>query len=108
MVEIPCSPGGEAYFVQRTALGGRDFVLSFRWNQREGRWVVDLADADGAPIAVGLCLVVGPDLLGLVVDERKPAGELVVLDTSGALDADPGFDDLGGRFTLALFDPSEL
>lgn len=108
---IPCAPSGAAYWVQRTALDGRDYLLTFRWSQREGVWRLDLADLDGVAIVSGLVLVVGVSLLRGVVDTRRPAGELVVIDTSGAQDRDPGFDDLGApgaRFVLAYFTAAEL
>lgn len=108
---IPCAPGGVAFWQQRTALDGVDYLMTFRWSQREGVWSLDIADLDGVAIVSGLVLVVGVSLLRGVVDTRRPAGELVVVDTSGASDRDPGFDDLGApgaRFVLAYFTAAEL
>jgi hypothetical protein len=106
--EVPCTPGGEADWTQRTALGGVDFLLRFRWSQREGHWLLTLSDADGAPIVSGVVLVVGAYLLRGVADTRRPAGELLVVDVSGANDVDPAFEDLGDRFALLYLEPSEV
>lgn len=108
MNEVPCKPGGESDWTQRTALGGADFLLRFRWSQRGGHWLLTLSDADGAPIASGVALVTGLPLLRRVVDARRPAGELLVVDVSGANDLDPGFEDLGDRFALLYLEPGEV
>lgn len=105
---VPCTPGGASRWSQRTALDGVDFTLTFRWSQRDGHWLLDLADAEGAPIRHGLALVPSLDLLAGVIDARRPAGKLAVLDTTGVLDLDPGFADLGERFLLAYLTAAEL
>lgn len=108
MYLVPCTPNGDASWSQRTALDGVDFTLAFRWSQRDGHWLLDVADAEGVAIRHGLALVPSVDLLAGVIDERRPAGKLAVLDTTGALDADPGFSDLGARFVLVYFTAAEL
>lgn len=108
---VPCTPGGRSSWSQITALDGVSFVLAFRWSQREGRWVLDVADAEGVMIRAGLALVADQPLLRGVVDARRPAGELIVVDTTGAGDIDPGFDDLGApgaRFVLMYVTAAEL
>jgi hypothetical protein len=104
---IPCSAGADSRWVQRTSLAGRDYVFTFEWNTRAGRWSVSIADQDGAVIAEGLTLAAGARLLRGVVGDRRPPGELVVLDTTGLYDLDPGFGDLGSRFQLAYLDPAD-
>ncbi len=108
MTEIPCVPDGESDWTQRTALGGSDYLLRFRWSQRAGTWSLTLSDADGAPIVSGLALVCGVRLLERVADPRRPPGELLALDVSGLNDADPAWSDLGGRFALVYLEPEEL
>lgn len=108
MYLAPCTPNGDARWSQRTALDGVDFTLTFRWSQRDGHWLLDLADAEGVAIRHGLSLVPMVDMLAGVVDARRPAGKLAVLDTSGADDVDPGFADLGERFVLVYFTAAEL
>jgi hypothetical protein len=106
-VFVPCTPNGQARWTQRTAIAGRDYQLTFDWNQRTGHWSLSLADQDGSPIASGLQLVTNWPLLRTVLDTRCPPGLLVVIDTLDRGE-DPGFSDLGSRFVLAYFDPSEL
>ena len=105
---VPCVPAGQSRWSQVTALDGVDLTLTFRWSQREGHWLLDVADADGVAIRSGLCLVPSLPLLRGVIDARRPAGELVVFDTTGANDVDPGFADLGARFRLMYVTAAEL
>ena len=105
---VPCAPNGAALWTQRTPLDGTDYVLTFDWHQRVGRGVLHLADADGVPIRTGMVLNLGTALLGGSLDPRRPPGELVVVDATGARDVDPGFGDLGSRFLLAYADRAEL
>jgi hypothetical protein len=107
-VFIPCEPANAARWSQRTNIAGREFVLTFDWNERTGHWSLTLADQDGTAIAAGLILATGARLLRGVVGTRRPPGELVVVDTLGVNDLDPGFLDLGARFALVYFDPGEL
>ena len=107
MVIVPCTPGGSSAWTQRTGLAGVDYLLSFRWSQRAGHWFLDVADAGGTPIATGRLVSTGWKLLRGVVDDRRPPGDLVCLDTLGQ-GMDPGFSDLGARFVLVYLDPSEL
>lgn len=104
---IPSAPSGSARWRQRTALDGVDFLLTFRWSQRSGCWLLDLADAEGVAIVEGLALLVGVPLLLGVTDARRPAGELVVVDTAGG-DRDAGFVDLGDRVRLVYLTAAEL
>lgn len=108
MFFIPCAPAGQSEWTQVTALDGRSYQLTFRWNQRDGHWLLDLADAAGTPIRSGMLLASAAVLLAGCRDARRPPGELVVVDSSGALDVDPGFTDLGSRFLLGYADAAEL
>jgi hypothetical protein len=101
---------------QTTSLEGRDYVLRFRWNTREARWYLDVADQDETPIVSGLKLVAEAPLLRLVRrDDRRPPGELWVRDREARTSAagklvarDPGLDELGGRCALLYFAAAEL
>lgn len=108
---VPCDPAGASSWSQITALDGVSFSLTFRWSQRAGSWLLDVADAEGVAIRSGLALVAGQPLLRGVIDTRRPAGELVVVDTSGANDVDPGFAEIGGpgaRFVLMYVTAAEM
>lgn len=107
-VTIPCVPNDGARWIQRTSLAGRDYVLSFDWIERAGHWIVSIADQDSVDIVTGIVLVVGAALLRGVTDTRCPPGDLLVVDTTGRNDIDPGYTDLGARFQLVYFDPGEI
>jgi hypothetical protein len=81
----------DALYSQSVTLDGKDYVLTFALNTRDGRWFLDLADQDGVPIVLSLPLVVNWDLLNRCVDERRPPGKLVCQDPLGN-DEDPGPD----------------
>jgi len=103
---------------QTTTLEGRDFILRFLWNQREGTWFFSLFDSQEDPIVEGVKVVVGFPLLRLVTDDRKPPGVLLAVDTTApvpdraegekVLALDPGIDELGERVLLLYFPTDEL
>jgi len=108
ILAIPCTPSGAARWTQTTALDGREYQLTFDWLQRMGRWCLHLADSRGAAIRTGIILQTDALPLRGVVDVRRPPGELVVYDSRGIGDLDPGFGDLGTRFQLLYVDAAEL
>jgi hypothetical protein len=106
MVVVPTATNGQSHWTQRTALGGRDYTLTFDWRQRSGTWCLSLGDANGNLFFIGT-LVVNWRLLQLVTDARRPPGELLLLDTTGA-GQDPDFSGLGTRWQLTYLEPGEL
>lgn len=105
---VPCTPAGVSHWTQRTTLDGVDFLLTFDWNQRNGQWSLTIADQDGADIVSGAVLVTRGHPLQGVIDTRRPAGDLAVVDATGANDVDPGFADLGSRFLLVYLTAAEI
>ena len=105
-------------FRQRTALDGRDYLLTLVHNQRLGRWFMSIADQDGVPIAQGLRVVTNYPLLLTVLDRRRPPGEIYAIDLQGSNELpieelnnasrDPGLRELGARFRLVYFDAEEV
>lgn len=85
-------------FAFQVDLQGTLYNLAFRWNDRAGAWFFTLADADGDPIVAGKRVSVDVPLLRNVTDARRPAGEILALDTNGA--GDPAQSDLGGRVVV--------
>lgn len=74
----------EPHYQQRTRLEGRDYLLTFTFNEREERWYLSIADEAEDPIASGLKLVANwPLLWPYRYDPRIPPGELAVSDVSG-------------------------
>ena len=95
------------FFDLHVSLDDATYTLQLRWNVREGAWFMDVLDQQGeALLLAGLRLVASFPLTAYVTD-RKPPGDLVVIDTTGA-GADPGRADLGTRHALVYFTAAEL
>lgn len=92
---------------QRVRLDGRDYLLDFDWNAREGFWYLHLSDQSGTAIACGLKLAVGGRIAHRVTDARAPAGAMVVIDTTAA-GLEAGIDDLLARVLLAYVEDATL
>lgn len=107
---IPTSRELSSY-TQRTQIDGRDYLLRFQFNQRIGRWSMDVFDQDEDPIAHGLALRTGAQIGRGIRDTRFPPGALMVIDQV-ALTAqesrDPGLFELGDRFLLTYFTAEEV
>lgn len=88
--------------VQRTQLDGRDYVITWQWNERLARWTMSIADQDGDPIASGVALVVDFPLLSLVTDERAPPGTIAVVDRQSPT-IDPTLTSLGVRHVVCYW-----
>ncbi len=105
-MNIPCKSSGDSRWTQRSQMSGRDYLLTFDWNQRLGQWFLRLCDQDDRIIrAVGL----NTDwpLLRGCVDPRRPPGTLLLLDTSSRAQ-DCSFVGLGDRWALIYLSPEEL
>lgn len=103
ILEIPTRTDGQPHYQQRTALEGVDYLFTFRFGQRRGGWVFDLATLDGVAIVTGqLVICNGQDLLRRAAMPERPPGVLWAFnvqrpptDAGGPL-ALPGLYDLGG------------
>jgi hypothetical protein len=103
LLELTTRTDGIPHYTQRIALEGVDYLFTFRYGQRRGAWVFDLATLDGVAIVTGqLVLANGQDLLRRSAVAEKPPGILwawnIVVppkDEGGAF-ALPGLYDLGG------------
>ena len=74
----------DPYYSQRTQLDGRDYVLTYAYNEREERWYLSIADEDEVPIATGIKLVANWSLLHPYrYDARTPPGQITCSDISG-------------------------
>lgn len=92
-------------------MDGKDYILRFQFNQRIGRWSMDMYDQDEDPIAHGLPLLTRVQIGRGVTDERFPPGILMVIDDAAETNQDsrdPGLYELGSRFRLAYFEESEI
>lgn len=90
-----------------TSLENTTFTFVFKWNERDGAWYMSLLDGDGVPILTGRRIVINFPLLARVVDARRPAGELIAIDTTNSK-TEPGRDDFGKRVLLLYYEAADL
>lgn len=101
--EIPLTPAPQRFSI---SLGGQEYQLRLSYqNAPEAGWLLDINQSgSGTPIACGLPLVTGADLLGQYEYLGIP-GQLWVA-TDGDPDAVPTYDNLGqgGRLYFVTVD----
>jgi hypothetical protein len=99
-IEIPITNPDRGHIRQRTTLDGVEYVLCLRWSQREGKWYLDIRDADGR-MRLGSIKVVSNYPLLAATHGRPglPLGELYAVDRRQPA-RDPGLDDLGSVVRL--------
>lgn len=88
--EIPLSAEAQKLDI---ALAGVTYKLRFVWNATSCCWILDVADADDNPLALGVPLVTGLDLLAQYA-YLGIAGSLIV-QTDNDTDAVPTYGNLG-------------
>jgi hypothetical protein len=104
---LPITAQG-AQFSVVTELDSVAYSFDFRWNHRDSGWYLTLGDAEGTPLAHGIRVVLGPDLLAMFPGrEGFPAGVLVAVDSSGQ-ELEAAQDDLGSRVKLYYLSPADL
>lgn len=105
VLEIPTINDGTPHYVTRTQLEGVDYQFTFRFGERRGAWVFDMATLDGVEIVTGQLVTIATDLLRRSAVPEKPLGVLwawnVTTPTEGFREL-PGLYDLGpgGRCRL--------
>jgi len=102
---IPTTPG-VPFYKQKTRLDGVDYILWFRYSQREDRWYLSIYDAGETPILLGLKLVLNwPLLQAYRYNPLLPPGEIVAMGLTTD-DSPPGLNELGEaqRVQLTYFE----
>lgn len=94
-------------YTQRTILDGREYLLTFQWNQREEKWYLSIADQDGDPLGQGIKVVANFPLNRALTDIRSPPGILYAMDRTGQ-GCDPLLRELGDRVLLIYITEAEL
>lgn len=102
-LSIPAAVRTRGSGVARYTLDGSVYIVTYQYNQREGRWTLDLADVDGVAIVSGVALVPAWGLLDLVTDARRPPGSLMLLGPSGDSTI-PGLSELGVLVRLYYYE----
>ena len=75
----------EGFYTARVTLQNAVFNFTLRWNLRMARWILDVLDANGTPLVVGL-----PILTQQMLTDRfrgripgLPAGRFIAIDGTG-------------------------
>lgn len=66
----------------KITLGTVIYTLRFRYNTRNQRWILDVMDASGNDIVIGLPVIIGRDLAGQYVMSGIPVGAFFSTDDS--------------------------
>lgn len=92
----------------RIALSSVTYTLSFRFNSRSQRWVMDINDGSNNPILSGLVLLINEDLTYQYKNtfDNLPPGTFFVLDNTGQ-SMEPGPTSFGVTHTLFYADPTQ-
>lgn len=103
MFLIPTST--DPFYSQITDFDGIDYLLEFRYNQRENAWYFSISLADETLLFSGIKVEIGVDFLTRFSDIRLPTGKLFALE-SGIDNSTPGLLELGidSRVTLVYVD----
>lgn len=89
---IPTLPDEPNYSISST-LDGVDYVLTFRYSERENCFYLDLALTDGTVLCNGRKIVCNWSIWRTFnYDTRIPQGALLAIPATGAGDDPPGFD----------------
>jgi hypothetical protein len=88
--EIPLSPEPQEFAID---LAGLPVAARLAWCRDSACWCLDLLDAAGAELLVGLPVVSGCDLLGQ--HPELGIGGALLAQTDHDADAAPTFDNLG-------------
>lgn len=104
--EIPL-PQNVPSFVQQTQLDGITYNFRIHWNEREASWYLELGDVDDVSIVASRKMVPDWPLIYRVRDERRPPGELLMVDLTGQ-GIPAAIDELGDRVILLYLDEAEV
>lgn len=99
----------DPFYSQITDLDGTDYLLEFRYSQRENAWYFSVSLSDETRLVSGVKVVCGVFLLDRFPDVRLPPGQLIALP-NGTDDSLPGMNELGPdrRVTLIYLDAEEM
>ena len=98
-------------YEQRTRLSGKDFLLRFRYQERDCFWYLRISDTNGNVIVGDTRIIANLPLLSTVTDLGRPAWEIICIDLPSVGQTeqtarDPHFSDLGRRHKM-FYQPFE-
>lgn len=90
----------------RVVLSGTVFTLRLKYNTRMERWMLDIADASGVDLVVGLPVLVSRNISGNYVITGLPSGFFFASDDTGAGE-NPTLDSFQSDKTFFYGDPDQ-
>lgn len=87
------------HYQYRIRIDGELYILSFRYNKRMTRWILDIMDSSENMLLAGIPLVLGVDLLRQHRDNRLPQGNLFLINIESQYE-EATRDDLGTKAIL--------
>lgn len=98
----------DPFYTQTTNFEGTDYLLEFRFNQRESDWRMSISQQDGTLLA-SFKIVCSMPMLRRFTDPRLPPGELIAVSNTNDI-SPPGLNDFGlnQRVTLTYFESTGL
>lgn len=97
-VRIPLRADLPAYNF-RVELDTVIYILKMRFNERFGRWIMDIKTEQDVPILLGIPLFADVSLTTQYEKSDLPPGQFVIVNRADN-DLPPGRDDLGGESVL--------
>ena len=95
-------------YLQRVELESVIYNLSFRYNERMDRWVMDIQDQEENNILMGIVLLTNVPLLQQYVIDGLPPGDFILLHREEDNDANAGREDLGDSINLFYQESEDL
>lgn len=99
----------DPFYTTRVTLDGTDYILDFKYNQRQDRWYLTIQDANGNELVSGVKIVCNWPLLMRFANSALPVGELIAVALTDD-DTPPGLNELGPglRVELTYFEVSDI
>jgi len=91
------------WYTFQITLSGSIFNLIFRFNTRNNRWFMDINDAVGNPVLLGVPLLVDTNLFGQYTSLNLPDGIMFPTDDTGT-GIQPTLYSFGTECTLWYYD----
>ena len=91
---------------QRTSIDGRDYLLDFLWNDRNGTWTISLSKEDGTPLRSGIPITLQRPLFPAPTLDM-PRGTMVAIDLSNT-SVEATLTDLGTRVILKYYSLEQI
>ena len=99
----------DAYFSLNINLEGTEYVLTFRYNQREACYYLSISTPNGVDLAVGIkCVATWPLLHKFAVDGLPPGELTIYANTSNTSPPDVGQLGEGLPFTMYYLSSNQL